>query len=169
MPASPQVLGYVVELLVCPIYTETNQLSMEFLFDPLACLKGNTTLTDKICIFWLSKTITFCKCHPDIELCGCQGNIMGDNLIAAVNCILSSPDVKPSLPEMSSLVLGYFIFRKQRLKKEGYLQSRRCFLLKWSCLGGTCSSGSKAMARQQRVCCALIISVSAGTATTLFR
>lgn len=88
-----------------------------FLFDPLACLKGNTTLTDKICIFWLSKTITLCKCHPDVEVCGCQGNIMGDNLIAAVNCILSSPGVKPALPEMPALVLGYFIFRKQTLEK----------------------------------------------------
>lgn len=117
VPASPQVLGYVVELLVCPIYMETNQLSMEFLFDPLACLKGNTTLTDKICIFWLSKTITLCKCHPDIELCGCQGNIMGDNLIAAVNSILSSPGVKPALPEIPALVLGYLIFRKQRFEK----------------------------------------------------
>lgn len=30
VPGSPQVLGCVVELLVCPIYTETNQLPMEF-------------------------------------------------------------------------------------------------------------------------------------------
>lgn len=42
---------------------------------------------------------------------------MGDNLIAAVNCILSSPGVKLALPEMPALVLGYFIFRKQRLEK----------------------------------------------------
>lgn len=115
--ANPQVLGHVDKLLVCPIYIEANQLSVEFLFDPLAYLKGSTALTDKICIFWLSKTITLCNCHPDLELFRCQGNIAGDNLIAAANCIPSSPGAQPALPEMLALSLGYFIFKKQGLEK----------------------------------------------------
>lgn len=65
--ANPQVLVYFDKFLGCPIYMETNQLSVEFLFDPLAYLKGSTTLTDKICIFWLSKTITLCNCHQTLS------------------------------------------------------------------------------------------------------
>lgn len=133
---------------------EANQLSVEFLFDPLAYLKGSTALTDKICIFWLSKTITLCNCHPDLELFGCQGNIAGDNLIAAANCISSSPDAKPVLPEMPALGLGYFIFRKQGLEKLGYLQPRRYFLLKLNYLGNLAlwaQSTCEAAAQQQRV------------------
>lgn len=124
------MLGYGGKLLVCPIYMEANQLSVEFLFDPLASLKGSTALTEKIHIFWLSKTITLCNCHPDLELFGCQGNIAGDNLITAANCIPSSPGAKLALPEMPALGLGYFVFRKQGLENKGYLQPRRYFLLK---------------------------------------
>lgn len=115
--ANPQVLGCVDKLLVCPIYMEANQLSVEFLFDPLAYLRGSTVLTDKICIFWLSKTIILCNCHPDLELFGCQGNIAEDNLIAAANYIPSSPGVKPAHSEVPALGLGYFILKKQGLKK----------------------------------------------------
>lgn len=114
---NPRVLGYVDKLLVCPIYIETNQLLVEFLFDPLAYLKGSTALTDKICIFWLSKTITLCNCHPNLELFGCQGNIAEDNLITAVNCIPSSPGAQHGLPEVPALSLGYLIFKKQGLEK----------------------------------------------------
>lgn len=89
----------------------------ELLFDPLAYLKGSTALSDKICIFWLSKTITLCNCHPDLELSGCQGNIAGDNPTAAANGIPSSPGAKPALPEMPALGLGCFVFRKQGLEK----------------------------------------------------
>ena len=111
------MLGCVGKLLVCSIYVEANQLLVEFLFDPSAYLKGGTVLTDKICIFWLSKTITLCNCHPDLELFGCQGNIAGDSLIVAANCVPSSASAQPALPEMPALSLGYFIFKKQKLVK----------------------------------------------------
>lgn len=107
------MLGDDSALLARPIYAEANQLSLEFLSDPRAYLKGSTMPADKTCIFLLSETITLCDCHPDLELFGCQGNPAGDDLHTAANWCQTgtSRNAHPSL--------GDFILRNKAIYGPG--------------------------------------------------
>lgn len=169
--ANPQVLGHVDKLLVCPIYIEANQLSVEFLFDPLAYLKGSTALTDKICIFWLSKTITLCNCHPDLELFRCQGNIAGDNLIAAANCIPSCRVLNLRFQKCLLLAWGISSLKSRGLKNK-VIYSPEDVSFRNETIWEVLLFGLKARERQwfssRGFCCASIISVAAGATTTLY-